>query len=142
MNKSYRQGQILKLIRRKPVHTQDQLARELAAVDINTTQVTLSRDIRELGLVKTAAGYSEVSGSHEGPALATVAAEVMRDARAAANLVVLHTAVGSANPLALALDREQWPEILGTVAGDDTVLVVAPDDRAASRIERKLRAML
>jgi transcriptional regulator of arginine metabolism len=56
--------------------------------------------------------------------------------------VVLHTSVGNANPLALALDREQWPEIVGTVAGDDTVLVVAPDSRTAAQIERKLRAML
>jgi len=142
MNKSYRQGQILNLIRRKPVHTQEQLARELAAVDVKATQVTLSRDIRELGLVKASAGYREVTGSDVGPDMATVAAEMLRDVRVAENIVVLHTSAGNANPLALALDREQWPEIVGTLAGDDTVLVVAPDARTAGRVQQKLREML
>ena len=74
MNKSFRQGQILKLIRRQRVRTQEELARELGALGIQTTQVTLSRDIRDLGLVKTAAGYDE--GAREGgPDLATVTAE-------------------------------------------------------------------
>ncbi len=60
MNKSYRQGQILKLIRTRKLHTQEDLARVLRAAGIRATQVTLSRDIRELGLVKTSEGYAQV----------------------------------------------------------------------------------
>jgi len=142
MNKSYRQSQILNIIRRKSVHTQEQLARELRAADIKTTQVTLSRDIRELGLLKSATGYREETAPESGPELTAVVADLLRDVRVAANLVVVHTAPGNANPLALALDREQWADIVGTVAGDDTILVVTPDNRTAGRVERKLREML
>lgn len=142
MNKSYRQGQILNLIRRKRVRTQEQLARELGALGIRTTQVTLSRDIRDLGLLKTQAGYREVAAPDAGPDLATVTAEFLRDVRVAANLVVLRTSAGNANTLAVVLDREQWPEVVGTIAGDDTIMVVAPDHRTASRIEKKLRGFL
>jgi len=141
MNKSYRQGQILNLIRRKRVRTQEQLARELGALGIRTTQVTLSRDIRDLGLVKTPAGYNE-GESEGGPDLAAVTAEYLRDVRVAQNLIVLRTSAGNANSLAIVLDREDWPEVVGTIAGDDTILVVAPDNRTAKRIEKKLRAFL
>ena len=67
MNKSFRQGQILKIIRAKEIYTQEELARELQAVGIPATQVTLSRDIRELGLVKTGAGYGSMPVENTGP---------------------------------------------------------------------------
>ena len=73
MNKTYRQGQILRLIRNRRIHTQEQLAQELTAVGIPATQVTLSRDIRELRLVKTADGYREVQTT-AGPSIGTMAA--------------------------------------------------------------------
>ena len=132
MNKSYRQGQILKLIRARRLHTQQDLARALRAVGIPATQVTLSRDIRELGLVKTPAGYAPV-GSEPAPAadVAALAREFVLDVRAAQNLVVLRTPAGHANSVAIALDRANWPEVTGTIAGDDTVLVVAPDVKTA-----------
>jgi transcriptional regulator of arginine metabolism len=139
MNKAFRQGQILKLIRGKRIPTQDDLARELKDYcGIETTQVTLSRDIRELGLLKTPEGYRQVSAATVGPDLAAVAAELLRDARVAQNLVVLRTSPGNANALAVALDKLDWPDVVGTIAGDDTILVVAPNSAAAEALRTKL----
>lgn len=141
MNKAYRQGQILKLIRNKSIFTQEDLARELKqSQGIETTQVTLSRDVRELGLVKTPDGYRQVTAVPAGPDLAMLAGEFLQDARVAQNLLVLKTSPGNANALAVALDNEDWPEIVGTIAGDDTILVVAPDPAAAGRLREKLLA--
>jgi transcriptional regulator of arginine metabolism len=139
MNKAFRQGQILKVIRNKRILTQEDLARELKeSFGLDTTQVTLSRDVRELGLLKTPEGYAQVSSSSSGPDLAMVVAELLQDARAAQNLLVLRTSPGNANALAVALDKANWPEIVGTLAGDDTVLIVAPDSAAADRLRKKL----
>jgi len=139
MNKAFRQGQILKLIRSKRILTQEDLARELKqSQGIETTQVTLSRDVRELGLLKTPEGYRQVAASPAGPELAEVAGELLQDARVAQNLLVLKTSPGNANALAVALDKEDWPEIVGTIAGDDTILVVAPDSGAAQKLKEKL----
>jgi len=139
MNKTFRQGQILKLIASRRILTQEDLARELKnAHGIQTTQVTLSRDVRELGLLKTPEGYRQVSPSTGGPDLATVVSEMLRDARVAQNLIVLRTSPGNANALAVALDKEELREVVGTLAGDDTVLVVAPDARTAAALREKL----
>lgn len=140
MNKSYRQGQILKVIARQPVHTQDELARELMKVGLQTTQVTLSRDIRELGLAKTAAGYQRLLGEAPvfGPDLATIAGEFLTDAKVAQNLLVLRTSPGNASSLASALDREAWEEVIGTLAGDDTVLVITGDMQQATALRDRI----
>lgn len=139
MNKTFRQGQILKLIRSRPILTQEDLARELKqSFGIATTQVTLSRDIRELGLVKTQEGYRQITPSASGPDLGNVASEFLRDARVAQNLIVLRTSPGNANALAVALDNAELPEVVGTLAGDDTILVVAPDNVTASKLRDKL----
>jgi transcriptional regulator of arginine metabolism len=139
LNKSYRQGQILKLIRTKPIHTQEELAQQLKdTYGIQTTQVTLSRDMRELGLVKTADGYSQVAPAAAGPSVASIAAEFLWDVRSAQNLVVLKTSPAHASSVAVALDNEEWPEVVGTIAGDDTVLVIAPDNAAAVTLRDKL----
>ena len=139
MNKTFRQGQILKLIRTKRILTQEDLARELSErFQIQTTQVTLSRDVRELGLLKTPEGYRQVTQSVSGPDLATVAGEFLRDASVAQNLIVLHTSPGNANALAVALDNAELPEVIGTLAGDDTILVVAPDNHTAAKLREKL----
>jgi len=139
VNKTFRQGQILKLIRNKRILTQEDLARELSeSFQIQTTQVTLSRDIRELGLLKTPEGYRQVTHSVSGPDLATMAGEFLRDARVAQNLIVLRTSPGNANALAVALDNEDLAEVVGTLAGDDTILVVAPDNHTAAKLREKL----
>jgi transcriptional regulator of arginine metabolism len=141
MNKTYRQGQILRLIRARRIQTQEQLANALAESGLQATQVTLSRDIRELGLVKTPEGYRQVE-QPPGPGIATIAAEFLWDAAAAQNLVVLKTAPGHASSLAISLDQEDWPEVLGTIAGDDTVLVVCPDTPTAATLQKKLLGFL
>ncbi len=142
MNKTYRHGQILRLIRSRKISTQEQLAQELASLGVNATQVTLSRDVRELGLVKTPEGYRQVEGGSSGPAIETIAAEFLRDAVTAQNLIVLKTSPGHASSVAIALDHEDWPEIVGTIAGDDTVLIVTPDTGAASQVGERLLGYL
>ncbi|HLY17634.1 MAG TPA: arginine repressor [Bryobacteraceae bacterium] len=137
MSKAYRHGQILKLIRAKSVHTQEDLARELQQAGIAATQVTLSRDIRELRLVKTREGYREMLAEETGPSFDTLAAEFLHDVRIAQNLVVLRTSPGHANSVAVALDSEAWPEVVGTLAGDDTILVIAPDNGTAEQIRER-----
>ncbi len=139
MNKAFRQGQILKVIRSKRILTQEDLARELKeGFGVDTTQVTLSRDVRELGLLKTPDGYRYMSAASSGPDIAMAVAELLQDVRAAQNMLVLRTSPGNANALAVALDKENWPEIVGTLAGDDTVLIVAPDNAAAEKLRKKL----
>ncbi len=142
MNKTYRQGQILRLIKAHRILTQERLAQELAAVGVHAKQVTLSRDIRELGLLKTAEGYRQVAGGNVGPSVGTIMAEFLLEARAAQNLLVLKTSPGHANSIAIALDQEDWPEVVGTLAGDDTVLVIAPDTDTAAALRDRLLAYL
>jgi transcriptional regulator of arginine metabolism len=142
MSKSFRHGQILKLIRSKNIYTQEELAIELKALGVHATQVTLSRDVRELGLVKMPEGYREMEDEASGIAFETLAAEFLRDVRSAQNLIVLRTAPGHANSVAVALDNEEWPEVVGTIAGDDTILVVASDNATAEHVRRKLMSLL
>jgi len=142
MSKSYRQGQILKLVRSRRILTQDELAQGLRDLGISATQVTLSRDIRDLRLVKTREGYQEMAPEEKGPALQLLAAEFVLDVRCAQNLVVLRTAPGNASSVAQALDQEEWPEVVGTIAGDNTILIIAPDSSTAEVIQEKVMAIL
>src|SRR5580658_6521848 len=114
MTKSYRQGQILKLIRARNISTQEDLAQALKECGVDATQVTLSRDIREMGLVKTPRGYSALQREERPNDFATLAAEFLRDVRMAQNQVVLRTAPGHASSVAVALDSADWPEVVGT----------------------------
>jgi transcriptional regulator of arginine metabolism len=142
MNKSFRQGQILKIIRGKEIYTQEELARELSQIGIQTTQVTLSRDMRELGLVKTAEGYRQLTTEKNGPELADAANEYLLDIRVAQNLIVLRTSPGNASSLAICIDHAGLDEVAGTVAGDDTVLVIAPDNQSAERFRQRILKLL
>lgn len=142
MNKTFRQGQILKLIQGRNLHTQEEVVAELKNAGIVASQVTVSRDIQELGLVKTAEGYRQIRPNERlGPDLSTVVNEFLQDVRTAQNLVVLKTSAGNANALAVALDKENWQEIVGTIAGDDTILVIAPDNATAVQVREKLLAI-
>lgn len=146
MTKAYRHGQILNLIRGQPIRTQEEMAGALERLGIEVTQVTLSRDIRELGLVKGPQGYREPDraavSTEEPDSLRRTLEEFVRDVKTAQNLVIIRTAAGNAQPVAAALDRQAWPEILGTVAGDDTVFAATPDPRQAVRAKEKLLALL
>jgi transcriptional regulator of arginine metabolism len=142
MTKTYRQGQILKLIRAKRISTQDELSQELKAQGIAATQVTLSRDLRDLRLVKTREGYKEMAPEETGPGFHVLAGEFLNDVLRAQNLIVLKTSPGHANSVAVALDGEGWPEIVGTIAGDDTILVITPDNPTAEAIQERLLELL
>ena len=145
MTKSYRQGQILKLVREKSIYTHDDLAMELKSQGIIATQVTLSRDLRELKLVKTANGYQELSSADDQeavPQLGGLIVDFLRDVRLAQNQIVLKTDPGHASIIAVALDNEDWPEVAGTIAGDDTVLVIAVDNSTAAIVKSRLLSFL
>ena len=142
MNKAYRQGQILELIRTRSLHTQEELAQALKEVGVPATQVTLSRDIRDLRLAKTPEGYRRLTPQPSGPAFRMLLTEFLIDIRPAQNLLVLKTSPGHANSVAVALDRESWPEIVGTVAGDDTILVILPDTATAATVRTRLLSLL
>ncbi len=142
MTKSFRHGQILQIIRNRGVSTQDELARALKEKGIEATQVTLSRDIRELGLVKTTEGYRQLERETPNIQFSTLATEFLQDVRIAQNQVVLKTAPGHANSVAVALDGEAWPEVVGTIAGDDTILVICADAATAEAVRRKLLRLL
>jgi len=144
--KKFRQGQILKLISTEPITSQDELRRRLGQLKLHVTQATLSRDLRELKLVKTISGYRPLAAiAEEAPALPPLAhalREFLLDIRPAQNLLVLKTPPSGAQPLAAAIDSEHWKEITGTIAGDDTVLVVAPTRHACEILRRKLEELV
>ena len=145
MNKSYRHGQILNVIRTRTVRTQDDLSRALRSAGIDAAQGTLSRDIREMGIVKSSQGY-QIPGAGavtpHGPELATVAREFLLDIRQAQQILVLKTLPAHASSLAEALDQAEWPAVVGTIAGDNTILVVARDASSAAALRKKLLALL
>jgi len=141
MKKAYRQAQIEKIIREREIHTQEELAEALAVRGVEATQVTLSRDIHELGIIKTPEGYREAGSivtADTGDNLRRVLQEFLRDVEVAQNLVVLQTNPGAAAAVALALDAESWPELVGTVAGDDTIFAAARGAAAAKALRKKL----
>lgn len=145
-HKRFRQGQILKLITGEAVASQDALRRRLGHLGVRATQATLSRDLRELKLVKTAEGYRPLSSAAEETAslrpLTHALREFLLDVRPAQNLLVLKTPPGGAQPLAAALDAEHWKELAGTLAGDDTILIVTPSRTARAAIQRRMEALL
>lgn len=146
-HKRFRQGQILKLITGEAISSQDELRRRLAHIKLRVTQATLSRDIAELKLVKTADGYKSLAPASEDSApqpalLARAVREYLLDVRPADNLLVLKTPPGGAQPLAAALDSERLGEVAGTIAGDDTVLIITPSRAARAIVQQRLEAML
>jgi transcriptional regulator of arginine metabolism len=147
-HKRYRQGQILKLLSGEPVANQDDLRRRLVHLGMRVTQATLSRDLRELKLVKTSEGYRPLSAavaeetSSPLPVLARALKEFLLDFRPAQNLLVLKTPPGGAQPLAAAVDAEHWKEVAGTLAGDDTVLIITPSRSARVAIQKRMEEML
>jgi transcriptional regulator of arginine metabolism len=153
--KDQRLNAIREVVASGPVANQDELRRKLRRRGIHVTQATLSRDIHELQLSKGPGGYVLPNG-HRGtgtktaaveeddspPSLAEMVEGFALRAQQAMNQVVVATVMGGAQPLAAALDLEDWPEVLGTVAGDDTVLVICPDIRRAGEVQARFRKML
>ena len=168
LTKAARHAQIAAILSqgRLPVRSQDELAERLAERGVRVTQATLSRDLEELGAVRLrgsdgglvyalpgepgpggmpaglgavlAGGPFAPSAADPATRLARVAAELLVTAEASANLVVLRTPAGAAQLLASAIDHAAWPDVLGTVGGDDTVLVIARDPAGGEQIARAL----
>jgi transcriptional regulator of arginine metabolism len=143
MSKPLRQKVILEVLDGRSVSSQEDLQRALGKRGLKVGQATLSRDIHELGLVKTASGYM-LPGEAE-PALPPVSRlvrEFVLEVKAAQNLLVIKTTVGSAQPVAAALDGQDWEEAIGTIAGDDTILMVCSDNRGAKALATRIQEML
>jgi len=145
--KAQRQAAILELVGREAVHSQEQLRRRLRAQGFDVTQATLSRDIRDLGLVKRAAdsAYQRPQTDVVAPPNASLAlqralSEYASSVDRVQQLVIVRTGPGQAQPLALAIDRARLPEVVGTLAGDDTILVISRDARRARALAKELGA--
>src|SRR4051812_19489700 len=124
MSKLSRQNAILEVVQQESITNQEQLRKALSKHGFAVTQATLSRDIHEIGLVKTSDGYALNQGDpqaeHSLPPALRLVREFVTEVREAQNLLVIKTAPGSAQPVAAAIDAEGWTEIVGTVGGDDT----------------------
>jgi len=144
--KTFRHGQILRLVSGERIGNQEELRRRLAAQKMRVTQATLSRDLQELHLVKTQEGYKPASALPEEPTplppLARALAEFLLDIRPAENLLVLKTPPSGAQPLAAAVDAAKFAEIAGTIAGDDTVLIITTTRKTRESLQRTIEALL
>jgi transcriptional regulator of arginine metabolism len=142
--KALRHHRILELVSREPMVTQEEMVRRLSLQGLKVTQATLSRDIKELGLLKSADGYELPGEAAEAPtpSLPHLLREFVVDIREAQNLLVLKTPPGSAQPVARALDSEAWPEVVGTIAGDDTILVISSDVKSCRQLGKRIREQM
>ncbi|HEY6487529.1 MAG: ArgR family transcriptional regulator [Terracidiphilus sp.] len=151
--KFQRHNAIRELVSHSLVANQDEMRRKLRRRGFEVTQATLSRDIHELRLSKGPGGYALPANGHSNgasvpggddapPSVAEVIESFGLRVRQAMNQVVIGTVMGGAQPVAASLDREAWPEVVGTLAGDDTVLVICADLRRAAEVESRVRTML
>jgi len=143
--KPRRHAAIVEAVRRQSIRSQEQLRRAIKAAGFDVTQATLSRDIKDLGLVKRSAdGNYQLQGveppvpGSAGVALQRALAEYASGVDCVEQLVVVRTGVGMAQPLALAIDRAKLQEVVGTLAGDDTILVISRDARHAKALAKQL----
>jgi transcriptional regulator of arginine metabolism len=146
--KARRQSVVLEVVEREPVKSQEQLRRRLRAAGFDVTQATLSRDIRELGLVKGGADGAyravprEAANGHGGRSLLPRAlTEYLTRIDRVQQLVLLRTGPGQASLLGVAIDAARFPEVVGTLAGDDTILAVTPDVRRARAFVKRLETL-
>jgi transcriptional regulator of arginine metabolism len=148
--KQLRQRAIRDLVEQRPIRTQQELAAALRERGFRTTQATISRDVAELGLIK--AGRSGTQAYAIPPRLReadtsgedrirTLLRDMPVEMRDAGTMLVLRTLPGSAHPLAAALDRARWPEVVGSIAGDDTVFVAFADRGSMARVRRRLQGL-
>ena len=148
--KQLRQRAIRDLVEQRPIRTQQELAAALRERGFRTTQATISRDVAELGLVKAGRDgtqayaipprlrEAETSGEDR---IRTLLRDMPVEIRDAGTMLILRTLPGSAHPLAAALDRARWPEVVGSIAGDDTVFVAFADRRSLARVRARLDQM-
>ena len=139
-----RQLKILELISTRPLHTQEELAETLAAEGWRVTQSSVSRDIAALRLVKVDGAYqrpARIASSPTHPDERRIADGVLTIDAAGDALIVLHTPAGEANRVAVAIDRLAWPDVVGTIAGDDTIFLAVKHGAAQLRLLRRLKRL-
>jgi transcriptional regulator of arginine metabolism len=144
--KQQRHTVIRELLGKGPISSQDELRKKLAGRGYHVTQATLSRDIHELRLSKGPDGYSLSNGNGDEddslPGIREVLGSFGLEVRQAINLLVLITTTGGAQPIAAGIDYEDWPEVVGTIAGDDTVLMICPDAEQAATLKTRIEGYL
>ena len=143
--KNQRHNAIKDLLVKTSVTNQDDMRRKLAGKGIHVTQATLSRDIRELKLMKGPSGYALPAGFEEDddlPSVEDVLENFGLEVRQAQNLLVVLTTMGGAQPVAAAFDQQEWGEVVGTIAGDNTVLIICPDGRSAEVLRTRIESHL
>ncbi len=143
--KTERHNAIRTLLSDGPVVSQDELRRKLLRRGFDVTQATLSRDIHDLQLFKGPRGYALPNGADaedDMPSVDTVFADFGLTVRQAMNQLVVRTTTGGAQPVAASLDHEHLPEVLGTIAGDDTILIICQDQKHASHLRQRLESLL
>ena len=145
--KQQRHAVIREVLGEASVASQDELRKKLAERGFHVTQATLSRDIHELRLSKGPDGYSLPRGGEEAeedalPGIRDILHSFGLEVRPAANLLVLVTTTGSAQPVAAGIDYEDWPEVVGTLAGDDTVLIICPDVQQANSLKSRIEGYI
>jgi transcriptional regulator of arginine metabolism len=147
LSKPERQSAILDLVRTRPVSSQEELRVLLAAQGVEVTQATLSRDLRDLGLarVTTEDGIRyvlpESLGDEESPSLEVLLPQLFLSIDGVNELAVLRTRPSGAQPIAEAIDAEVWPEILGTIGGENTVLIICRSPEARTTVSERLRKL-
>jgi transcriptional regulator of arginine metabolism len=145
--KTQRHAAILRLVRAKSIHSQEQLRTLLEAEGIEVTQATLSRDLHELRLLKVteADGTVQYAPPPEGdvlhPSLEQLLPTLLVSVDGVGNQLVLRTPAGSANAVGSAIDAQEWKEVVGTIAGDDTILVIARSERARRTLAARLEEL-
>ena len=142
-SKSDRQRAVLEVIRTHRVTSQDQLRQLLGESGFKVTQATVSRDMRELRLVKVpgaeGVGHYTLPEEWEStPPLQSLLPSLYTSAVGTGNLLVVRTMTGGAQAVALAIDWEEWPEVLGTIAGDDTILVICKEPDQVPEVQRRI----
>jgi transcriptional regulator of arginine metabolism len=145
MSKLSRQAAIRELVEEREIASQDELRRSLFRRGHRVTQATLSRDIHELGLVKTAEGYKLSQGEESDlslPSIERLIQTFVYDIKTAQNQVIIKTSAGSAQPVSAAIDAEDWDEVVGTIGGDDTILAISPNAKAAEQLAQRLRKLM
>jgi transcriptional regulator of arginine metabolism len=143
--KQQRHSAIRELLVTASVLSQDELRKKLAKRGFTVTQATLSRDIHELRVYKGPNGYALPGGAdddEDGPGVRQTLESYGLEVKQAQNLVVVITRTGGAQPVAATLDYEDWPEIVGTIAGDDTVLVICPDEKKATMLRTRMEELI
>lgn len=138
-----RRAAILRIIRDSTVHSQDELVKVLRRQGFDATQSSVSRDLRELGVAKAGDHYIVPQAEDALPAnhFASVANFVIEVRTAGEALTVIKTTTGTAQSVAVAVDKSSWPEVVGTISGDDTIFIATEDGRAQRKLRERLREL-